>query len=69
MDFYFRCIHELLNFDWDFVFSAKFLGYGFLMFWFVFPIICVLVVYIVIFFLDYREFRLWKSEQEENLKD
>lgn len=69
MDFYFKCINELLNFEWDFVFSEKFLGYGIIIFWFVFPIIIYFFVQIVIFLIDYREFRLWKSEQEENLKD
>lgn len=68
MDFFVRCVQELLNFDWNFVFSDKFLGYGILIFWVVFPLFIFVFVNIFLFFMDYSDFKDWRKEQNEKSK-
>ena len=64
----FDIIGEFLNFDWNFVFSHKFCVYGVLCFWIVIPCFIVSLVDIIIFFIDYADFRNWRKEQNEKAK-
>lgn len=68
MDFIEAIIEEFLNFDWNFVFSGNFWFYGILCFWIFIPCLVVIFVDIVIFFIDYVDFRNWRKEQNEKAK-
>lgn len=68
MDLFIAIIDEFLNFDWNFIFSDKFWFYGILCFWIVVPCLVVSLVDIIIFFIDYAEFRNWRKEQDEKAK-
>lgn len=57
------------NFDLNFALSDKFLVYGMFIFWFVFPILILLFVHVVLFFVDYSDFIEWKKEQEKKTID
>lgn len=72
MDFFIKAIYELCHFDFNYIMSAKFWGYGVLVFFIMIPFAILIVAglfcfldFIIDFVFDYQEYKAWKISKNK----